>query len=89
MENFSYLSNDQSQILKAWSKRVVRILEIRSYTMLVYVTLLFLCSLITSILVICKRKTRDLFALVLLIGFIVSSASFSINSAIDLSTKED
>ena len=89
MENFSYSTKDKSQILQDWSKRVVRIVEIRHYTMLVYVALLLLCSSVTFILVICKRKTRDIFALVLLIGFIVSSASFSIDSALDLFTEED
>ena len=75
-------SSDPHKELNKWSKRYQNILSIENEVYFFNMTILLVCSSITFLLVIYKRKTRDLFALVSLSSYVFSSILLTVYSFI-------
>ena len=73
-------TSDPQKDLEKWSKRYTRILTIENEVYFINMTILLVCSSITFLLVIYKRKTRDLFALVSLSSYVFASIFLTIYS---------
>ena len=66
-------TSDAEKELIRWSKRYTRILSIENEIYFINMAILLVCSSVTFFLVIYKRKTRDLFALISLSSYVSAS----------------
>ena len=78
MEFHSNSTSDPQKDLTKWSKRYTKILSIENEVYFINMAILLVCSSITFLLVIYKRKTRDLFALVSLSSYVFASILLTI-----------
>ena len=82
MEDFACPATNATNNTSPWVNRYHDVANAQGWSMLFKNLLLLLSSLITFFLVICKRKTRDPFAIILLTSYILGSASIVIETSI-------